>query len=92
MLRGELRALMRKIEVVENAEFTQAFERHPPEHRTRVTVVTGNGERLVERRGERLRPDGRRQLMQPPVRRPAPRAHRTDSRERGTREGPAASR
>ena len=47
----ELRALMQKIEVVENTEFTQAWARQPREHRTRVTVVTGNGERLVGEAG-----------------------------------------
>src|SRR5262249_23477193 len=36
----ELRALMQKIKVVENVEFTQAFERLPQEHHTRVSVVT----------------------------------------------------
>jgi 2-methylcitrate dehydratase len=47
----ELRALMQKIEVVENAEFTRAFEREPPQHRARVTVVTDGGERLVAESG-----------------------------------------
>ena len=47
----ELRALMQKVEVVENEEFTQAMERQPPEHRTRVTIVTGSGERLVAEAG-----------------------------------------
>ena len=47
----ELRALMQKIEVVENAEFTQAFERLPVEHRTRVTVVTHSGEHLAGEAG-----------------------------------------
>ena len=36
----ELRALLQKIEVVANPEFTQADERLPVEHRTRVTAVT----------------------------------------------------
>ncbi len=43
----ELRALMQKIEVVENKDFTQAYERIPQEHHARVTVVKSNGERLV---------------------------------------------
>jgi 2-methylcitrate dehydratase PrpD len=47
----ELRALIQKIEVVENAEFTKAYERLPVEHRTRVTVVAANGERLVGESG-----------------------------------------
>ncbi|MBI4189999.1 MAG: MmgE/PrpD family protein [Betaproteobacteria bacterium] len=47
----ELRALMQKIEVVENEEFTKAYERLPQEHRTRVTVVTRSGERLVGKAG-----------------------------------------
>ena len=47
----ELRALMQKVEVVENPEFTAAFERLPIEHRTRVTVVMHSGERLVGEAG-----------------------------------------
>ncbi len=47
----DLHALMQKIEVVENAEFTLAFDRLPVEHRTRVTVVTDSGERLVGETG-----------------------------------------
>jgi 2-methylcitrate dehydratase len=43
----QLRALMQKIEVVENDEFTQAYDRQPQQHRTRVTVVTTSGERFV---------------------------------------------
>ena len=46
-----LRALMQKIKVVENKEFTQAFERQPQQHRMRVTVVTSDGERLVGEAG-----------------------------------------
>jgi len=41
----ELRALMQKISVVENEEFTKAYGRH--EQCARVTVITRNGERLV---------------------------------------------
>ena len=48
---AELRALMQKIEVVANDEFTAAYERHPVQHRTRVTVVTASGERLVGETG-----------------------------------------
>ena len=47
----ELRALMQRIEVVENERFTQAFEQLPPEHRARVTVLTNSGERLVGETG-----------------------------------------
>ena len=47
----ELRALLKKIELVENKEFTAAHERLPVEHRTRVTVVTNSGERLVGETG-----------------------------------------
>jgi len=47
----ELRALMQKIEVVENEEFTNAYERLPVEHRTRITVVTCGGQRLVGETG-----------------------------------------
>src|SRR5262249_37822772 len=43
----ELRALMQKIEIVENEEFTRAFESLPVVECARVTVVTSNGERLV---------------------------------------------
>ncbi len=47
----ELRALLGKIEVVANADFTQAYERLPVEHRTRVNVVTRRGERFVGESG-----------------------------------------
>ena len=43
----ELRSLLPKIEVVANDEFTQAYERMPVEHRTRVTVSLSNGERIT---------------------------------------------
>ncbi len=42
-----LRALMQKIDVVENAEFTRANERQPAEYRTRVTVTTRGGQLLI---------------------------------------------
>jgi 2-methylcitrate dehydratase len=42
---AELRALLPKIEVVANEEFTAAYERLPVEHRTRVTVLLKNGQR-----------------------------------------------
>jgi len=47
----ELRALLAKIEVVANDEFTQAYERLPVEHHTRVSIVTRGGERLVGEAG-----------------------------------------
>jgi len=47
----QLRALMQKIEVVENPEFTKAFEQVPVKERVRVTVVTNSGERLVGETG-----------------------------------------
>jgi 2-methylcitrate dehydratase len=40
-----LRALLAKIEVVANDEFTRAYEKLPVEHHTRVNVVTRGGER-----------------------------------------------
>jgi len=46
-----LRALLARIEVVANDEFTRAYERHPVEHRTRVHVVTRAGERFVGESG-----------------------------------------
>ena len=46
-----LRALLAKIEVVTNDEFTQAYEKLPVEHRTRVNVVTRGGERFVGEAG-----------------------------------------
>ena len=49
--RPELRALMNKIKVVENEEFTKAFARLPREHRTRVTVETINGKLLTGKSG-----------------------------------------
>ena len=35
-----LRALMQKISVTENAEFTRAFNQEPQQHRARITLVT----------------------------------------------------
>jgi 2-methylcitrate dehydratase len=40
-----LRALIQKIEVVPNEEYTKAYVKMPVEHRTRVTVVMDDGER-----------------------------------------------
>lgn len=47
----ELRALLAKIEVVANDEFTRAHEKLPVEHHTRVDVVTRGGERFVGEAG-----------------------------------------
>ena len=47
----DLRALMQKIKVEENADFTQAYGRRPAEHRARVTITMNNGERLVGESG-----------------------------------------
>jgi 2-methylcitrate dehydratase len=47
----ELRALLAKIEVVTNDEFTRAYEKLPVEHRTRVHVVTRAGERIAGEAG-----------------------------------------
>ena len=48
---AELRALLPKIEVVTNDEYTHAYERVPVEHRTRVTVALRGGERSVGEAG-----------------------------------------
>jgi 2-methylcitrate dehydratase len=47
----DLRALLQKVEVVSNDEFTKAYERIPVVHMTRVTVITNSGERLVGESG-----------------------------------------
>jgi 2-methylcitrate dehydratase len=47
----DLRALLAKIEVVINDEFTQAYERLPVEHHTRVNVVMRGGERYTGEAG-----------------------------------------
>ena len=47
----DLRALLAKIEVVVNDQFTKAYDRLPVEHHTRVCVVTRGGERLVGEAG-----------------------------------------
>lgn len=47
----ELRALLPKIEVVANDEFTHAYERVPVRHCTRVTVTLQSGERLTGEAG-----------------------------------------
>ena len=48
---AELRALLPKIEVVTNDEFTAAYVRVPVQHCTRVTVRLRGGERLVGEAG-----------------------------------------
>ncbi len=47
----KLRAFMRKIEMVENKDFTEAYNQVPVQHRTRITVLMHNGERLVGEAG-----------------------------------------
>jgi 2-methylcitrate dehydratase len=47
----KLRATMAKIEVVENPEFTLAYDKHPPEHRARVIVTKRNGDRVIGETG-----------------------------------------
>ncbi|MBI4191066.1 MAG: MmgE/PrpD family protein [Betaproteobacteria bacterium] len=47
----DLRALIHKIEVVANDEFSRAYEQLPVMHKTRVTVVTNSGETLVSESG-----------------------------------------
>jgi 2-methylcitrate dehydratase len=42
----KLRALIHKIEVVPNEDYTKGYVKMPVEHRTRVTVVTDTGERM----------------------------------------------
>lgn len=42
-----VRELMRKIEVVENEDFTKAYEHEPQAHRTRVTVRMSGGQSVV---------------------------------------------
>ena len=42
-----VRALMQKVEIVENDAFTRAYEGVPQQHPARVTVITRNGERRV---------------------------------------------
>lgn len=46
-----LHELMAKIEVVENQEFTSAYDRETAQHRARVTVVTASGETHVGETG-----------------------------------------
>jgi 2-methylcitrate dehydratase len=47
----KLRALMQKIEVVENEDYTKAYEKRPVEHRTRVTITTMNGSKRIGEAG-----------------------------------------
>jgi 2-methylcitrate dehydratase len=47
----ELRALLAKIEVVSNDEFTRAYEKLPVEHRTRVHVAMRGGELVTGEAG-----------------------------------------
>ena len=43
--------IMGKLEIVENPDFTRAYERVPVEHRMRVIVTAAGGERLVGESG-----------------------------------------
>lgn len=47
----ELRALIHKVEVVADAAFTEAYDRDPREHYTRVTVTTTAGDTVVGQAG-----------------------------------------
>ena len=47
----DIRALLPRIKVIENDEFTQAYGRIPAEHHARLTVVTNSGKRLVGESG-----------------------------------------
>ena len=49
--RTTLRALLPKIEVVANAEFSAAYERWPVVHRTRITAMTRDGKQVVGESG-----------------------------------------
>ena len=46
-----LRSLLPKIRVSANKEFDKAYEKHPVEHRARVTVAMKNGQKLVAEAG-----------------------------------------
>ena len=46
-----MRALLQKVEVVANDEFTRDYKKTPVIHRARITVVSRNGERLVGESG-----------------------------------------
>lgn len=46
-----VRELMRKVEVVENDEFTQAYEGTPQAHHTRITLVMKSGEKRIAASG-----------------------------------------
>jgi len=43
-----LRALMNKITVAEDRDFTAAYERLPMQHCARVSITVANGERLTQ--------------------------------------------
>src|SRR5690606_6574377 len=47
----DLRALIQKIEVLNNEDFSEAYERQPRQHYTRVTVHTKAGEVVVGEAG-----------------------------------------
>jgi len=68
-----------KIEVVENEEFTKAFDRLPAQHRARVTVLLNSGERLLaapdEQHARALVAQPLRHSEPDPARRPGDDAH-----------------
>jgi len=43
----ELRALMHKVTVLENENFTTAYNRQPQEHHARVVVIARDGQQVV---------------------------------------------
>ena len=47
----QLRALMEKVEVVENQEFTRAYDRQPQQHLARVRLVMDGGKQVVGEAG-----------------------------------------
>lgn len=51
ILNPDLHALIQKIEVIANDDFTKAYGQLPLVHRTRVTVLTHHGEQLVGESG-----------------------------------------
>jgi len=46
-----LRSLMMKVKVVENEDYTKAYETMPVEHHTRITVLMKNGQKLTSKVG-----------------------------------------
>jgi 2-methylcitrate dehydratase len=46
-----LRGMLPKIRAIEDREFSRAYQKHPAEHRARVTVLMKNGHKLVAESG-----------------------------------------